>query len=194
VEQLGTEQDVINGVPTYYSWWEMYSTNGAPVPGQGYAAPINSMTISPGDSITARVQYITSGAYKGQFLLSIADASHANDSFQIYETSAQTQYPLTPLRNSAEWIVEDPSSLVRDTPVPDQLANFRTVNFTNATATINGVVGAINSPEWQSTQVNMISNGVVEASTTALINTPGSATSFCVTFALEKTVDTAGLL
>jgi len=44
VEQLGTEQDLVNGSPVYRAWWEMYSS-GIMQPEQ----IIPSMTISPGD-------------------------------------------------------------------------------------------------------------------------------------------------
>ena len=106
VEQVGTEQDVINGVPRYYAWWEMYSANGARVPGQRYQYQINAMTISPGDPINASVTYITTGTYAGDFLLSIVDTNRANDFYSTYQRSYQTQNP-QPLRNSAEWIVEN---------------------------------------------------------------------------------------
>jgi hypothetical protein len=61
---------VVNGVSVYRAWWEMYST-GDVQPQQ----TIKSMTVMPGDSITASVQYITSGPRAGQFYLSIADLS-----------------------------------------------------------------------------------------------------------------------
>ena len=187
VEQVGTEQDVINGVPRYYAWWEMYSANGARVPGQRYQYQINAMTISPGDPINASVTYITTGTYAGDFLLSIVDTSRANDSYSTYQRSYQTQNP-QPLRNSAEWIVEN----TQENGSLEQLANFGTVTFTNTT--FNGQVGPINSSQWQSTQVNMVSNGVTEASTSALSNTSGSTASFSVSFALEPLFDIDGVL
>ena len=111
---------------------------------------ITGMTIEPGDSITASVQYITSGTYAGDFYLSIVDNSRANDSFSTYESSSQTQSPLAQ-RTSAEWIVEAPSvggSIAA-------IANFGSVTFTNASATINGVTGPINSSSWQSQAINI---------------------------------------
>src|SRR5262249_49550017 len=63
VEQIGTDQEVINGTAVYFAWWEMYSINGPDKPGRGVQAPINSMTILPGDSITASVQYFASGPH-----------------------------------------------------------------------------------------------------------------------------------
>ena len=89
VEQLGTGQDVVNGSPVYYAWWEMYSA--------GIGQPqqiISDMTIFPGDSISASVQYITAGVHAGQFYLSMTDNSRPNDSFSTYQSSSETQNPL----------------------------------------------------------------------------------------------------
>jgi hypothetical protein len=167
VEQIGTEQDYVNGKPVYYAWWEMYSSGGAKVPGQGYEAPISNMTISPGDLISASVQYIPITYTAGLFELSIKDQSQANDSFGTYQSSSQTQSPLAQ-RTSAEWIVEATS--VNGTT---SLANFGSVTFTNASATINGVSGAINSPSWQSQAINMVSGVGVTYDTTSVLTNSG---------------------
>jgi Peptidase A4 family len=169
VEQVGTEEDWVNGSPVYDAWWEMYSS-GDQQPEQ----VITGMTVKPGDSISASVQYITSGAHAGQFDLSIVDNSRANDSFSTYETSSQTQNPLAQ-RSSAEWIVEAPSVGGRYAT----LANFGSVFFSNATAVIDGVSGPINSPSWQSQAVNIASGGVTYDTTSILIN---SGDSFVVTY------------
>jgi hypothetical protein len=133
------------------------------------------MTIGPGDSITASVQYLTSGSQAGQFELSITDNSRANDSFTTYVSSAQTQNPGAQ-RSSAEWIVEAPS-LGNNIA---SLANFGSVTFTGASATINGVTGAINNPAWQSQAINMATGrGVLEDTTSVLV---ASGTSFVVTY------------
>ena len=169
VEQDGTSEDVINGQPVYYAWWEMYSS------GKGQPEQlITSMTVEPGDSITASVQYITSGAHAGQFDLSIADTSRPNDSFSIYATSSQYQSPLAQ-RSCAEWIVEAPSvgGSIAD------LADFGSVTFTKACAVINGVSGPINDSRWQSVAIDMGSNGVRQDTTSVLVD---SGTSFVVTY------------
>jgi hypothetical protein len=169
VEQTGTEEDVVNGVPLYRAWWEMYST----VTGQPEQV-ISSMTISPGDSINASVTYFTSGSHAGQFLLSITDTSKSNDSFSIYETSAATQNPGAQ-RSTAEWIVEAPSvggSIAK-------LASFSQVTFTNASATINGVTGGINSSSWQNQALNIGSSGKAQDITSVLAL---SGSEFSVTY------------
>jgi len=169
VEQLGTEEDLVNGSPVYRAWWEMYSS------GKGQPEQvITSMNVMPGDSITASVQYITSGAHAGQFYLSIVDNSRANDAFSIYASSSQYQSPLAQL-SCAEWIVEAPTVGGSIATVP----NFGSVTFTNATAVINGVSGPINAASWQSQALNIGSNGVTYDTTSVLTN---SGTSFVVTY------------
>ena len=169
VEQIGTEEDVVNGVPEYAAWWEMYST------GKGQPEQvITGMTIEPGDSITASVTYISSGTYAGDFLLKIVDNSRANDSFSAYESSSQLQSPVAE-RSSAEFIVEAPS--VGNNVA--SLANFGSVTFTNASVTINGVTGPINDSAWQSQAINIGSGNVTQDTTSVLTN---SGTSFVVTY------------
>ncbi len=170
VEQLGTAENVVNGRPQYFAWWEMYSS-GKGQPQQ----PITKMTVMPGDSITASVQYISSGAHKGQFHLSIVNNSRANDSFDTYETSSLTQNPRAQ-RSSAEWIVEAPTNAGGHIAT---LANFGQVTFTNAAAVISGVKGPINSSSWQLQADNIGSIGVIYDTTSALTN---SGTSFVVTY------------
>ena len=136
VEQIGTSQNVVNGRAEYEVWWEMYSS-GKQQPEQ----VVSSMTIEPGDSISASVQYINSGVHAGDFYLTITDNSRAGDSFSIYVSSAQTQSPAAE-RSSAEWVVEAPSL---GNNVAD-LSDFGTVTFTSTAATINGVTGSIAIP------------------------------------------------
>jgi hypothetical protein len=112
VEQTGTDADCSGATPQYYAWYEMYPK-----------FPVNlTKPVKPGDSLSASV--VTDGA--GNFTLSISDATQK----WSYQTTAK-------LKNanlaSAEVIAEAPSS--RGGVLG--LANFGTVNFTNATA--NGV-------------------------------------------------------
>jgi Peptidase A4 family len=168
VEQLGTEQDVVNGKAEYSAWWEMYSS------GDGQPEQTISMTIEPGDAINASVQYLTSGTHSGQFELSITDTTE-NESFTTYETSSAVQNPVAS-RSSAEWIIEAPTvgSGVA------ALANFGSVTFTNASATINGVTGPINDSAWQSQAINIAtSNGTLLDTTSVLVD---SGTSFVETY------------
>jgi hypothetical protein len=141
VEQVGTNENVVNGQHVYNAWWEMYST-GSKQPQQ----IIKTWKVDAGDSITALVKYITLGSHAGQFYLSIVDNSQLTDlPFSIYTTSAQYQSPLAQ-RSTAEWIVEAPT-LSNGSIAP--LANFGTVTFTNCSATILGTTGPINDLSWQ---------------------------------------------
>ena len=66
VEQTGTDSDCIGGSPTYYAWFEFY-----PHPSR----TISSMTIHPGDYITAQVSFASS-----KFTVKITDL---NSSHQV---------------------------------------------------------------------------------------------------------------
>jgi hypothetical protein len=110
---------------------------------------------------------LTSGNHAGQFELSLTDNT-TKQSFVTYQSSDATQSP-TASRSSAEWVVEAPTignSL-------GALANFGSVTFTNATATINGVTGPINDPAWQNQPINMGSRGST-IDTTSVLNSTGT--------------------
>ena len=110
VEQIGTDQDCINGTPTYYAWYEMYPK-----------FPVNNiLQVKVGDTITGEVKYNGS-----QFVLSLTD----NTTGRSYTTSQRARAQ----RSSAEWIVEAPYS---GGVLP--LADFGTVGFSGAQANING--------------------------------------------------------
>jgi hypothetical protein len=162
VEQIGTESDIVNGRAEYSVWYEMYPKGSVDIP---------SMSVSPGDSITASVQYVVSGTYKGEFQLTITDTSQKNDSFTTYQSYAQAQ------RSSAEWIIEAPSS---NSGVLS-LANFGSVTFSNATATINGVTGPIDDSGWQNAAINIVTSSVTQTSTSVLTDATG-ASSFTETY------------
>ncbi|MGO9112465.1 MAG: G1 family glutamic endopeptidase [Thermoguttaceae bacterium] len=162
VEQIGTESDLVNGQPRYSVWYETYPQS---------SVNITTMTVSPRDSISASVQYVASGAYAGQFKLTITDTSRANDSFTTYQIAPQAQ------RSSAEWIVEAPSSNSSVLP----LANFASVTFTNATATIKGVTGPIDSSNWQESAINIANSALTETSTSGLTDANG-ASAFTVAY------------
>jgi len=127
-----------------------------------------ALAVKAGDSITASVDYVGS-----QFVLTITDANDpaGSNSFTTSASAPQAQ------RSSAEWIVEAPSSERSVLP----LADFGTVAFSNATATINGQTGPINnSAYWQDTAINIVSS-VTQTSITGLTNA-NSASSFTVTW------------
>jgi hypothetical protein len=156
VEQIGIEADDSGGSTTYYAWYEMYPSG---------SVQIQNLAISPGDNITASVVY-SGGAYD----LTLTDNT-TTKSFSISQAASNMQ------RSSAEWVVEAPSS---GSGVILPLANFGTVAFTNASATINGVTGPINDSAWQSTAIDMASNGGASEATTSALATGGAG--FTVTY------------
>lgn len=144
VQQTGTEQDCQNGKPAYSAWFEMFPH-----------WPIRiGLPIHAGDNISGEV------SYRGHNLYDIYLQNLTTG--RKYHT---IQY-MRAERQSAEWIVEAPSSIFGVLP----LANFGTVNMSNASATINGTTGAINKPSWQNDAITMVSNdgSVTKAQPSAL--------------------------
>jgi hypothetical protein len=130
LEQVGTQADCTgSGSPSYYAWYEL-------VP----SAPVAlSMQINPGDQMNAAVHVNGSSV-----TVSITDQTTGASVNRTLQMS-------NPDTSSAEWIAEAPSSCQggaggQCTPLP--LTNFGTVNFTNATATVNGYTGGINDANW----------------------------------------------
>jgi hypothetical protein len=145
VEQIGTDSDYVNGQAQYYAWYEMY-----PAPMVKLGLAINS-----GDTITASVSLASPNTY----FLSITDS--------VSGTSSTTQTSSSAQQSSAEWIQEAPSSILGVLP----LANFGTINFSGANATIGGATGPADNAWSSSTlyQINMVtSSGALKATTSAL--------------------------
>ncbi len=134
VEQLGTGQDVVNGVAQYYAWYEMYPGN---------SEVIENFNVYPGDSITASVTY---SKKNGNFTLYIANKTRGTSHTVVQSLKSATM-------TSAEWVVEAPYS---NFILP--LANFGTVSFTNCQATINNITGTINNHAWQNGGIEMVNN------------------------------------
>ena len=163
--RLGTEQDVSNGTAQYSAWWEMYST-GKGQPEQ----EITGFTVKPGDSITASVKYTGSG----NFVLSISDSTR-NETFTTTQNTSSVQSP-TASQSSAEWVVEAPSVGGGQS----SLADFGTITFTNASATIDSVAGPINDSSWQNEAIEMVNSRDSLLDTTSALNSAG--TGFTVTY------------
>jgi len=162
VEQIGTESDWSGGRASYYAWWEMYPGN---------SVNITSLTISPGDSITANVKFTGTSTTRGRtvsdFTLMLTDTNSQGTvtSFSTNQTISGAQ------RSSAEWIEEAPSSYSGVLP----LANFGTVGFSSAKAAFSNstTLDPINYSSWSGTavnQINMISGrtGATIATTSGL--------------------------
>ena len=132
VQQDGTETDCFNGAPTYWAWYEMYG-DPQDVHG-GYAVPLPGSTypVAPGDQMSGSVSFDGSN-----WLLALSDATRSW-SFQV--SIASPSQPLS--QGSAEWMVEDPNGC---SPQCAVFAHSSAVQFTNATATANGLAGPLSS-------------------------------------------------
>jgi hypothetical protein len=160
VEQIGTDSDYVNGQAHYYAWYEMYP-----------AGSVNlSLAINPGDKISAYVK----NTGPGQFVLSITDVTTGSPAFSTTQTSSQAQ------QSSAEWIQEAPSSRRGILP----LANFGTINFLGASATVNGTTGPADNSWSGSTlyQIDMVTKTGSPKATTSALSDSGSTSSFSVTW------------
>jgi hypothetical protein len=118
VEQTGTDADCSGPTPLYYGWYEFYP-----------AFPVNFPDpVLPGDTINAEVS--VSG---GTVTITLQDVTQ-------HWTRQATQSSKGYALSSAEWVAEAPSS---GQVLP--LANFGTVNFSNASATGSGKTGSIDT-------------------------------------------------
>jgi hypothetical protein len=152
VEQLGTTAQCFEGVPTYYSWYEMYPSGSVEV----------GTTVAPGDKITASV--IRTGT---SYNLVLTDATTTGNDINVTQSC-----PLTTCADlSAEWIVERPS--YGSTGILP-LAKYKPIQFTGMTAsggtTYNGPVTAFPT----NYQLQMIdSTGTYPLTTTGELNSTG---------------------
>jgi hypothetical protein len=160
VEQIGTESDCSSGSGIYYAWYEMYPA---------YAVDLN-MKISPGDAVSAEVQYLGGGSFN----LTVTDTKTGT-------SSSTTQKPTSAARSSAEWIAEAPSSGGMRLP----LADFGTVTFQGAQATLNGHAGTISDSAWQHDRIDLVSPSGSSKPIASALSTDG--TSFSVEWYLTTT-------
>jgi len=180
VEQIGTEADtatspLIPNAPPYFAWYEMYPSGMNVITNQnGAANPFSgsAFTVSPGDAISASVNYLNSTTTTTTtFGRHTTTTTYENFSLTITDTLAtpvtiggitETAESYTTIQqisgaqmSSAEWIEEAPSSSRGVLP----LAPFGSVTFTNALATINGTSGSIASFVGNTSVINYGANG-----------------------------------
>jgi hypothetical protein len=118
--QTGTEQEYINGRPSYHAWYELLPD---------YLISIPSLRIRPGDTITASISLVNENASTWSIEMSDVTQGEHFKKVVVYNSS----------RLSAEWIVERPK--VNGTT--STLADFGNVTFTECKATVDGVTGTI---------------------------------------------------
>jgi hypothetical protein len=152
VEQTGTEQDCQNGQVQYYAWYEMYPRNMYRI----------SLAVSPGNTVAAAVKFNGNRYYT----LTLSNKT-TGKSFSTTQRLNGTQ------RQSAEWVVEAPSSYFGVLP----LANFGMANISNASATLNGHTGTIADANWQKDKILMETADGTAKATPSDLASGGSAFS-----------------
>jgi hypothetical protein len=148
LEQVGASSDVVNGQTEYYAWYEL-------LPGPETQL---KLAVHPGDHLTGTV------TAKGTDMT----VSLANQTTGQSMTRTSNMSNPNPDTSSAEWIAEAPSTQTQGGDLQTlPLANFGTVNFTNASATAGGHTGSISDPRWAARRVQL--------APTATIDYPGAA-------------------
>jgi hypothetical protein len=171
VEQIGTEQDCVNGVQENYAWIEFY-----PGPSR-----MIGLTVNTGDSFTASIVY-EGGSL---FTLSITDLTTGQSYSRTRSANAQ--------RQSAEWVVEAPSSSEGVLP----LANFGAVNFTDAQFTGNNgttyAIDGLGSGTYAAINLNDPKGGTANPS--ALLDSayPNGPSSFSVAYGAPAGIHDVGI-
>jgi hypothetical protein len=135
LEQVGTDADCTrSGRPMYSGWFELLP-----------AEPVNlKLAVHPGDEmvasvtvrghdVTLRIRDLTTGA-----------------------RFSTTRHPRSIDASSAEWIVEAPSACTgKNTCDILPLTDFGQVQFSAASATVDGHTGAITDPRWSATALEL---------------------------------------
>jgi hypothetical protein len=148
VEQTGTAADCTSTGPSYYAWYEMYPAGETQLPA--------SYKVEPNDVMVGTVNY--SG---GDFIMVLQDKTQN----WTYTTNPLSGPSLA--RSSVEFVAEAPSSC--DVLFCDglPLADFGTVNFTNASVVdTSGLQGDI--AQFPDAAIQMSSDGTVKATPDAL--------------------------
>jgi hypothetical protein len=134
--QVGTDADCSGGSPRYSAWWEL-------VPDVSHTA---SLTVRPGDQITASVQ-----ARAGVVRLRLTDVTRGTTFLKVLHAARLD-------RTSAEWIVEAPSSCsgsIASCRVV-ALADFGSTRISAARATTTGGhTGTIADTGWDAVTINL---------------------------------------
>ncbi len=126
--------------PTYEPWYEKYPN--APV--------YPSMTVHPGDAITASIYYNSSTKV---YTFALADGTNG----QHFSVPAKCPVAVTCARSSAEAISEAPSDGTNVLPLADfQAASFAGVTVTNSTGK---ETGGFVSPYWDDYKIRQVSDG-----------------------------------
>jgi len=171
VEQLGTVAQWSGGNAYYYAWWEMFPAG---------ETVISTMTVNPGDTITAEVR--STGGNYFQVTMTDVNASHtATQTFTTNQRVSPMDVP-TAQRNSAEWIHEAPGGDLGQLP----LAKTTPADFTDCYATINGTEGPIDSASWTNVPIDLVSSTKPYAELATPTDLTSGGTGFSVDYTSGK--------
>ena len=152
LEQIGTSADCQNGNPVYSSWWEILPATSTPIP----------FTPAPGDVIAGEVS--VSGT---SVTLALTDTTSG-------ATFSKTVTVATPDTTSADWIAEAPSMCTRSCSVLP-LANFGTIPFSAASATLGATTAAISEPTFGSYALDLRAHAGSAGATTSALGGDGAS-------------------
>lgn len=150
VEQIGTDQDCVNGSASYYAWYEMYPKPSFRV----------NLAVRAGDVMQAEVRYVSGKKFK----LTLTNTTTG----RVYSTTQNANAQ----RSSAEWVMEAPWS---GGVLP--LSNFGTIAFSGASATVNGYTGSISDTSWQNDMIAMVNSSGSPKATPSALGSDGSSFS-----------------
>ncbi len=136
LEQTGTSADCsTGGKPSYYIWYELVPADSVNL----------KVKIQPGDVIASSV--VVNGT---DILVQVNDRTR-RVRFTKHLSMA------SPDLSSAEWITEAPSQCGSSSFCPQlSLTNFHSVTFTRSFAVGNNLNGTISSPNWTSTELQLV--------------------------------------
>jgi hypothetical protein len=149
LEQIGTDSDCEHGHPMYYAWYELIPAESVPL----------RLRIEPGDLISAFT------SVRGhRVMLRITDVTRRRHILiHRYAPSVDT--------SSAEWIVEAPLSCTRPgSCAATRLANFGSVDFLSAHATVGRRTASIGWRRWRSSSIELEQAPVRDASGNIVIS------------------------
>ena len=153
--QVGTEQDVTNWQDTYYAWYELLPS---------YAVKLNSITVSPGDTIDASISLVDSATNYWSIKISDTTTGQAFSTVVVYNST----------RSSGEWILERPSITSQLT----SLADFGNLTFTGCYLNANNVLGSIS--KFYFSRLEMANSQYVQLASVSSLR--GNGTSFVISY------------
>jgi hypothetical protein len=159
VEQTGTAVQCANGKAIYWAWYEFYPK---------VSVAIGSILVNPGDTFTAKVTYSSA---TGKFTTTITDTT-TGKTFSAHSAVTGAK------RSSAEWIVERPLVCTSKGCSLATLANFHTMTFTSASATLGKTTGSIS--QFTNYAITMVTSSGTPLAKPSTLSSSGS--SFTMTY------------